>query len=138
MIRTSNTDTIADMLSRIRNGVAVNKAVIDVPYSKLHANIAKILTDNGYLASSEVVDSEAGHKVLKIHLAGGNGELAEKPIRSIKRLSKPGSRHYAQAGNIPKVRSGRGLVIVSTSQGLLSGKDASNRRLGGELICSVY
>ncbi len=130
----STHDPISDMLSRIRNAVAVNKREINLPHSKMKETVAKILMDNGFLASVSV-SGEIPQKSLDIviNLADGNARITE-----IGRLSTPGRRLYTNADKIPVVKRGRGLVVVSTSKGVMTGQQAKKQRLGGELICEVY
>ncbi len=125
------TDPIADMLTRIRNGHLANKAEVLVPYSKIKASIAEILVSNGYLGKVKV-DENGAFKQLSVSLSAKN--IPESMVR----VSKPGRRIYTKAHEIPTVRSGRGLVIVSTPTGIMSGQDAKKAGLGGELICKVY
>lgn len=125
------TDPIADMLTRIRNGIMSNKSEVVIPYSKLKAAVAEILQANGYLGKVSVAEG-GGFKQLNIEL---NGDTQPE---SLVRVSKPGRRIYARADEIPTVRTGRGLVIVSTSAGIMTGKEARTKGVGGELICKVY
>lgn len=125
------TDPIADMLTRIRNGIMSNKSEVVIPYSKLKAAVAEILQANGYLGKVSIAEV-GGFKQLNIALNGNT-----QP-ESLVRVSKPGRRIYARADEIPTVRTGRGLVIVSTSAGIMTGKEARTKGVGGELICKVY
>lgn len=129
-----STDPIADLLTRIRNAVLVGKTEVTLPSSKLKVTIAKELKKAGYLANVKV---EAGKPrdvlVVTINKPGENANINE-----IKRLSKPGRRVYVGANDIPKVKSGRGIVLVSTSKGVVTGQEAVKQRLGGELLLSVY
>jgi small subunit ribosomal protein S8 len=128
-----STDPIADMFTRIRNAIAVNKHEVSMPHSKIKEAVAKILADNGFLRSVSV--SEIGVKTLNITI---NEEDTNATITEIERLSRPGRRLYVGADKIPTVKRGRGIVIVSTSSGLMTGKEAKTKRLGGELIGQVY
>jgi small subunit ribosomal protein S8 len=130
----TSTDPIADMLSRIRNAMAVNKNTIILPHSNAKESIAKLLRDNGFIDMVSV-DSEDNRKVLSLVLAS---EDANCRISTLNRLSKPGRRTYVKSSEIPTVRRGRGIVIISTSNGIMSGQDARDKHLGGELICEVY
>jgi small subunit ribosomal protein S8 len=122
------------MLTRIRNAINVGKNEVRVPTSKLKLVVAKELAKAGYLAKVETAKAEPRDEIV-IQLA----ETGRNPsITEIARLSKPGRRVYARASEIPKVKSGRGLVLVSTSQGVMPGHQAIKKRLGGELICKVY
>jgi small subunit ribosomal protein S8 len=129
-----STDPIADMLSRIRNALAVNKTQVVLPHSKVKESVARILQANRYLDKVSVSDAEVG-KTLTLELKAEN---TNSPITEIVRLSKPGRRLYTSADKIPMVKQGRGIVIVSTSKGVMTGRDAHKQRLGGELICKVY
>lgn len=129
-----STDPIADMLTRVRNAAAVNKSEVTMPHSKLKETVAKILADNGFL-SSVGVDQQDGRKILVIKI---NSEDEPSKITEISRLSRPGRRMYVKAAAIPTVRRGRGIVVISTSKGIMTGKQAANQKLGGELICEVY
>jgi small subunit ribosomal protein S8 len=128
-----STDPISDMFTRIRNAIAVNKPAVTMPHSKIKEAVAKILADNGFLDKVEV--GEEGFKTLTITI---NSEDANATITEIERLSKPGRRLYVRADKIPTVKRGRGIVIVSTSSGVMTGKEAKAKRLGGELIGQVY
>lgn len=131
---TTSTDPIADMLARIRNALAVNKTEINLPHSKAKEAVAKLLKDNKYVLDVKVVDASIG-KSLVISLVSDEDRSR---ITEITRLSKPGRRLYSSADEIPTVKQGRGLVIISTSKGIMTGTDAKKQRVGGELICSVY
>jgi small subunit ribosomal protein S8 len=130
----TSTDPIADMLTRVRNAIAVRKREVLLPYSKVKAHIADTLATHGYLAGTEVVESPDAPKQLKIVIS----EDGSFKITEVSRLSKPGRRVYAKCDAIPRVKHGRGLVLVSTSQGIMTGQEAKAKRLGGELICEVY
>jgi len=129
-----STDPIADMLTRIRNAVNVGKNEVRVPSSKLKLVVAKELTKAGYLADVKVEKSTPRDEiVITIADEGKNPVITE-----IARVSKPGRRVYARAADIPKVKSGRGIMLVSTSKGVMTGTEAMKAKLGGELICKVY
>lgn len=128
------TDPIADLLTRIRNAVMVGKNEVRVPASKLKLTIAKELVKAKYLDSVKVESAKPRDIiVITINKPGENSNITE-----IKRVSKPGRRVYVGAGEIPRVKSGRGLVLVSTSKGVVTGQDAVKQRLGGELLLSIY
>ena len=129
-----STDPISDMFSRIRNGASVNKSTVSMPYSKIKEEIALILAKNGFLKAVKT-QNENGRKLLVIEISG---ELQPAVITSIKRLSRPGKRLYVQSKEIPRVKRGRGMVVLSTSQGIMTGTEAATKRLGGEVICEVY
>ncbi len=128
------TDPISDMLTRIRNAVLANKRQVELPHSKAKEAIARALASSGFIESVKTQQQQS-RKFLLIDIA----EAAQSPnISHIKRLSKPGRRAYVQAKDIPSVKSGRGVVIVSTSKEVMTGAQAVKAGLGGELICEVY
>lgn len=129
-----STDPIADMLSRVRNAVAVNKTEVVLPHSNVKQTIAQILVDNGFLAGVNV-DESSGYKNLVIKV---NQDDEAAKITSVSRLSRPGRRLYVKSPAIPTVKRGRGIVVISTSRGIMTGKQAAEQKLGGELICEVY
>lgn len=131
---TTSTDPIADMLSRIRNAIAVRKNQVSMPHSKVKEAVARLLKDSGFITDVRVEDATVG-KTLSITI---NAEGTNARITEIVRVSRPGRREYARAENIPTVKRGRGLVIVSTSKGVMSGAQAKKQGVGGELICKVY
>jgi len=129
-----STDPIADLLTRIRNAVAVGKNEVRVPTSKLKKVIAEQLKANNYLADvKEEAGKPRGTLVITINKPGENSVINE-----LTRISKPGRRVYVKADEIPKVKSGRGMVLVSTSKGVITGQEAVRQRLGGELLLKVY
>jgi len=130
----TSTDPIADMLTRIRNAINVRKGEISLPHSKIKEAVARSLQVNGFIDTVSVTDLSVG-KQLHIVI---NAEDTNARITEIKRLSKPGRRSYSNAREIPVVKRGRGIVIVSTSKGLMTGAEAKAQGLGGELIASVY
>ena len=129
-----STDPIADLLTRIRNAAMVGKNEVRVPSSKIKKVVAEQLQKNKYLSEVKV---EAGKPrdtlVITINKPGENS-----PINEITRMSKPGRRLYVGASEIPRVKSGRGLVLISTSKGVITGQEAVKQRLGGELLLKVY
>lgn len=130
----TSTDPISDMLTRIRNGRLVGKSEVNMPHSNTKEAVAKILVSQGFLSGLKASKVD-GHKNLSITLCG----IGENPkVTHLARISKPGRRVYAQAGEIPTVKRGRGIVVISTSKGMMSGSEAKSKGLGGELICEVY
>ena len=129
-----STDPIADLLTRIRNAINVGRTEIRLPHSKLKETIARELAKAGYLTA---VATEPGKPrptlVVTINASGSNPTITE-----IARLSTPGRRRYVGVTDIPTVKSGRGIVLISTSKGIMTGGRARKERLGGELICKVY
>jgi small subunit ribosomal protein S8 len=131
---TTSTDPIADMLSRIRNAIAVNKNEVNLPHSKVKEAVARLLKESRFIEDVSVEDAAIGKTLrIVINRDGGNARITE-----ITRLSKPGRRQYTGADKIPTVKRGRGLVIVSTSRGMMTGVQAKKQGVGGELICKVY
>lgn len=128
------TDPIADMLTRIRNSVAIERPSVDIPASQEKLGVAQVLQREGYIWDFEVVE-ERPVNVLRINLKyGPNGE---RVIQEIKRVSKPGCRVYRKAKDVPVVLQGLGISILSTSQGILSNREAKEKGIGGEVLCSV-
>jgi small subunit ribosomal protein S8 len=129
-----STDPISDMLTRIRNAIAVSKTEVRMPYSKVKHNVANLLQSHRFVDKVEQ-DGEGIQKSLVVTI---NSEASNARITEIVRLSKPGRRMYVSADKIPVVKRGRGIVIVSTSKGMMVGDEARKTRIGGELICKVY
>jgi len=131
------TDPISDMLTRIRNSQAVNKSEVTLPYSKVKLEIAKILSEEGYLKKVETVESQTGFgDEIKIVLK--YVEPKKGAITNIKRISTPGRRVYAAKDNLPRVLNNLGIAVISTSQGLMTNKKAKKMGVGGEVVCEVY
>jgi small subunit ribosomal protein S8 len=129
-----STDPIADLLTRIRNAIAVGKTEVTVPASKLKLTVAEQLKKAGYLTAVKLEEgAPRGTIVITINDTGKSATITE-----IHRVSKPGQRVYAKAADIPRIKSGRGIVLVSTSQGVMTGEQAKKARLGGEVLCKVY
>lgn len=128
------TDPIADLLSRVRNAAAVQKQEMFVPYSKIKSEIARILKDEGYITDFSV-DTEGAHPRIKIVNKIANRTSA---ITGLKRVSRPGLRRYVGAQEIPRVLGGMGVAILSTSRGVLSGREAKKQNVGGELLAYVW
>lgn len=131
----SMSDPLADMLTRIRNAVMVKFDSVEMPKSKVKVNVAKVLEEEGYINSWEVTD-DGPQGTLIINLKyGPNGESV---ITGLKRVSKPGLRQYAKAGNVPTVLNGLGIAIVSTSKGIVTDRAARQQNTGGEILCQVW
>ena len=129
------TDPVADMITRIRNGVRAKLPRVDVPASKLKAEIARILKDEGYIANFK--RSEDGKQgVLRVYLKYGPG--MERVITDLQRVSRPGCRIYCGKDQIPRVYGGLGINIISTSRGLMTGRSAAREGVGGEILCNVW
>ena len=133
-------DPIGDMLTRIRNGVMSNHTVVAMPSSKLKAEIARILREEGYIDEFEVADgSKPAHKILRVHLKYVGDRRKKRPvITEIQRVSKPGRRVYTQKRDIPWVLSGMGISILSTPKGVMTGQTARKNGVGGEILCKVW
>jgi len=129
------TDPIADMLTRIRNANQVRHANVTMPGSKMKEGVARILMQEGFIDSFDVKDDGPG-TALTISLK--YGPKREQVIKGIKRISSPGRRVYSKASELPRAQGGLGVVVVSTSQGLLPDREARRRKLGGELVCEVW
>jgi small subunit ribosomal protein S8 len=129
------TDPIADLLTRIRNGVRVERPFVDMPASKLKVHICEALQREGFIWDFEVLE-QAPAKVLRVNLKyGPNGEHV---IQHIERVSKPGCRVYCSVNEMKDVRQGTGISILSTSKGVLSNREARKQGVGGELVCQVW
>ena len=128
------TDPIADFLARVRNGARAQRLEVLIPYSKVKAELARILKDEGYI-SDYAVDTSAAHPQIKVI-----NKLVDRSsaIAGLKRVSRPGLRRYVGADEIPRVLGGMGLAILSTSRGILSGREARKQKIGGELLAYVW
>ena len=129
------TDPIADMLTRIRNSQMRGKSVVSTPASKLRVRVLEVLADEGYIRGFEEVKGDDGHPAIEISLKYYEGEPV---IRGLKRVSKPGRRVYMGVNDIPQVRQGLGVSIVSTSKGVMSDANARSQNVGGEVLCTVF
>ena len=131
----SMTDPIADMLTRIRNACGSKHRRVDMPVSKMKTEIARILKQENFIRDYETIETEDGRKVLRVRLKyAGDASV----IRNLQRVSTPGLRRYVGAREIPRVRNGLGVAILSTSQGLMSDREARQKRTGGELLALVW
>jgi len=128
------TDPISDLLTRIRNAIGAKHETVDVPASKLKQEIVRILKEEGYIANYALVEDER-QGTLRIQLRYGPGK--EPVISTLDRVSRPGSRIYASKDGMPVVLGGMGVCIVSTSHGIMTGKQAQEKRIGGEVLCQV-
>lgn len=129
------TDPIADMLTRIRNANTVGHATVEIPASKMKKSIAGILTEEGYIKGFDVIDN-GNQGTIKIQMKYGADK--ERVISGIKKISKPGLKVYAKADEVPRVLGGLGIAIISTSNGVISDKEARRLSVGGEVICYVW
>jgi small subunit ribosomal protein S8 len=134
------TDPIADMLTRIRNGVNAKQAKIDMPASKLKAEVARILVEEGYLHGFKVLDEKTEHgsprKAIRLFLK--YGPHGERVITGVQRVSRPGRRVYFGRDDVPTVLGGLGTSILTTSRGVMSGREAVKAGVGGEILCNVW
>ena len=128
------TDPISDMLTRIRNAQAVKKPEVVLPLSKIKFNMAKILEKEGYIG--EIKKEKANYGQIRIILK--YDEEGQSVIKNLKRISKPGMRIFVSKDKLPRVLSGLGIAIISTSQGLMTNKEARKRGMGGEVLCEIY
>lgn len=128
------TDPIADFLTRIRNAVHARKKFVDIPSSKMKVRMAEILKENKFIKDFNVIEDDK-QNVLRVHLQYIDGVPS---ISGLKKISKPGLRHYVGKDNIPRVLNGLGLAVLSTSKGLLSDKQAKQETIGGEVICHIW
>ncbi|WP_303318142.1 30S ribosomal protein S8 [Flavivirga abyssicola] len=130
------TDPISDYLTRVRNAIRANHRVVEIPASNLKKDITKILFEQGYILSYKFDDSTV-QGTIKIALKY-NKETKEPVIKKLQRISKPGLRKYAGSKELPRILNGLGIAIVSTSHGVMTGKQAKRDNVGGEVLCYVY
>jgi small subunit ribosomal protein S8 len=129
------TDPIADMLTRIRNGMAARHPKVDVPASRLKTEIARILKDEGYIANFKLTEDGAKQSI-RVYLKYTTGNVPV--ISEIQRVSRPGCRVYVNSKDVPRVLGGLGINIITTPQGVMTGKDARKNGVGGEVLCQVW
>jgi len=132
----SMTDPVADMLTRIRNACGSKHRRVDMPVSKLKAEVARILKENNFIQDYRILETDEGKRVLRVVLKYAHG--GHPVIRELRRVSTPGLRKYVGVSEIPRVRNGLGMAILSTSKGLMSDADARRSRTGGELLALVW
>jgi len=130
------TDPIADMLTRVRNGMAAGHDAVAMPTSRLKVELARLLKDEGYIAKYEITETEKPTPTLRITLK--YGQRRQPVIRGIQRISKPGRRVYVGLEEIPKVQGGLGVAILTTSHGVVTDRQARKERVGGEVLCFVW
>jgi len=128
-------DPIADMLVRIRNALAAKHSKVDIPASKMKAEIARILKEEGYISNYKIT-GEGTRKTIRIFLR--YGPKGEQVVSNLERVSKPGCRVYVPSKGIQKVLGGLGINILSTSRGIMTGKQARQQNVGGEVLCNIY
>ena len=129
------TDPIADMLTRVRNANAVMHEKVDIPHSKMKGRIAEILKEQGYISNFKIVTDEENKKSIRVYLKYAG---KERVIKGLKRISKPGRRVYSSVEDMPRVLSGLGIAIVSTSKGVITDKVARAEKVGGEVLALVW
>lgn len=132
-----NTDPIADYLTRIRNAIHARHRIVEIPASNIKKNITKVLHDKGYIKQYKIDEQARIQGVITIELKYNPGTRTSA-ITKLTRISKPGLRKYAKADAIPSVINGLGIAILSTSQGILSDKEARKAKIGGEVLCYIY
>ena len=132
-----NTDPIADYLTRIRNAIHARHRIVEIPASNIKKNITKVLHDKGYIKQYKIDEQARIQGVITIELKYNPGTRTSA-ITKLTRISKPGLRKYAKADALPSVINGLGIAILSTSQGILSDKEARKAKIGGEVLCYIY
>ena len=132
---TVSSDPISDFLTRLRNAGRAGLQVVKLPHSKMKAEIARILKENNYIQDFQTLETDEGRHVLRVRLKYAGGQPV---IRQLQRVSTPGLRKYVGVGDIPRVRNGLGLAILSTNKGLMSDREARQSRTGGELVAVVW
>lgn len=128
-------DVIADMLTRIRNANSAKHDTVDIPASKMKKAIADILVDEGYIKNAQIID-DGNQGIIRVTLKYGQGKT--RILQGLRRVSKPGLRIYASCEDMPRVMNGLGVVIVSTSKGVMTGKQAKKLNIGGEIVAFVW
>ena len=131
----SLTDPIADMLTRIRNAAKAHKKEVAIPSSRMKVELAKILKDEGYIRNFKVIDN---NRQGTLHVTLKYADTKNNVISGLKRVSKPGCRIYCRGDQIPKVLDGLGIIIISTSQGIITGKKCEELGIGGEVLCQIW
>jgi small subunit ribosomal protein S8 len=134
----SMTDPIADFLTRIRNGITAAHTTVDIPSSGLKKELARILREQGYIDSYDVHAPDADHPGEVIRVTLKYTESRDSAINGLRRVSRPGQRRYADHAHLPKVQGGMGTAIISTSHGVMTGHDARQQGIGGEIVAEVW
>jgi len=129
------TDSLGDMLTRIRNGAKARFEKVDIPFSNMKANVARVLKEEGFIKNYKIV-KDKGNTILRIYLKYDESSMSI--FNSIKRISKPSRRFYVGHEDIPKVMRGLGIAVLSTSKGIMTGEEARKNAIGGELLCQVW
>lgn len=131
------TDPIADFLTRVRNAISANHRIVEMPSSKIKKGITQVLHEKGYIQNYKFDDETGIQGIIKIALKY-NPVTKTSAIQHLERISKPGLRKYAGADSLPRVLNGLGIAILSTSQGIMTDKEAKNLHIGGEVLCHIY
>ncbi|MEK6704390.1 MAG: 30S ribosomal protein S8 [Bdellovibrionota bacterium] len=131
----SMTDPLADLLTRIRNATKEGHEKLEIPASRLKANVVRVLKEEGYIKNFRLVRDE-GHPVIKVYLK--YSDSGESVIQGVRRVSRPGLRRYSGYQEMPRPLSGGGIAIVSTSKGVVTGRKAKSMKVGGEVLCEVW
>ena len=131
----SMTDPIADMLTRIRNACGSKHRRVDMPLSKMKVEVARILKENSYIQDYSTLETDDGKRLLRVRLKYAGGQAV---IREMQRVSTPGLRVYARADRLPRVLGGMGVAVLSTSEGLMTDREARKKKVGGEVLCFVW
>jgi small subunit ribosomal protein S8 len=132
----SMTDPVADLLTRIRNGLSARKAKVDVPHSVLKKGVVDVLIREGYIKDVQVLEVDAARKVLRVFLK--YGPAGEAGIRRVDRVSRPGRRLYRGSDALPRIQGGLGIAVLSTSKGVLSEREARKEKVGGEILAALW
>ena len=131
----SMTDPIADFLTRVRNAIGAGKKTVDIPASNIKKGIAEIMKNTHFISDYSLIETEGVKKYLSLKLKYNDGVSV---IEGLRRVSKPGIRTYKDSENIPRVRNGLGIAVISTSKGLMTDKQARAQKIGGEVICEIW
>jgi small subunit ribosomal protein S8 len=131
----SMTDPIADFLTRVRNAIGAGKKTVDIPASKIKKGIAEIMKSTHFISDYSLIDTDGVKKFISLKLKYNDGVSV---IEGLRRVSKPGIRTYKDSENIPRVRNGLGIAVISTSKGLMTDKQARAQKIGGEVICEIW
>ena len=131
----SMTDPIADFLTRVRNAIGAGKKTVDIPASNIKKGIAEIMKNTHFISDYSLIETEGVKKFLSLKLKYNDGVSV---IEGLRRVSKPGIRTYKDSENIPRVRNGLGIAVISTSKGLMTDKQARAQKIGGEVICEIW
>ena len=132
------TDPIADFLTRIRNAITAAHQTVDIPASRLKREMARILTEQGYIDGFDVEEANADHPGALIRVRLKYTDDRRSAIQGLRRVSRPGQRRYVPAARVPKVQGGLGTAIVSTSRGVMTGHDARQQKVGGEVVAEIW